>query len=194
MTESRTATARALTVLRRPFLAETWKRVAYLLLALPVGALCVPLALAGGPAGRVQRGLARVLLGVEVAAPERAGRVRGLAHAVLSLPLNLVAALVTVYGWWLVPMNLGYPLRPDAHPETDWGGPTLVGAWLTHAIPGGVTFLLVMPWIGRGLTTSQSRLLTALLGTGHAPGPTLVRALLTVAIGGALAWPVVNQL
>lgn len=95
-----------------------------LLLTLPVGILCIPLALAGGPAGRIQRGLARRLLGVEVEEPERTGPL-ALAHAVISLPLNVIAATVTVYFWTLVPLNLGWPLRPDADPAKDWGGPTL---------------------------------------------------------------------
>ncbi|WP_141514675.1 hypothetical protein [Streptomyces zhaozhouensis] len=187
-------TSRPAAVLRKPFTADTWKRVAYALSALPVGLLCLPLALLGGPADRVQRGLARALLGVEVEAPERAGPARGLAHAALSLPLNLIAALVTVYGWSLVPMNFGYPLRPDAHPETDWGGPTLAGAWLTHAVPGGVTFLLLMPWIGQGLAALQGRLVVALLGAGGGRGPAVAGALLTAAVGGALAWPILHQL
>ncbi|MER0445479.1 hypothetical protein ABR738_13055 [Streptomyces sp. Edi4] len=80
-------------ILREPFRARTWVRPAYLPLALPFAILCVPLALVGGPAGRIQRGPARRLLGMEVAAPERTGPLAP-AHALISLPLNLIALAV----------------------------------------------------------------------------------------------------
>jgi hypothetical protein len=142
-TASPTVRSRTVRILREPFLAATWKRVAHLLLAVPVGILCVPLALVSGPAGRIQRGLARRLLGLEVEEPERTGPL-ALAHAVISLPLNVAAVTVTVYFWTLVPLNLGRPLREvlglgTADPEKDWGGPTFAGAWAVHAIGGGVT-------------------------------------------------------
>lgn len=185
--------------LREPFLAATWRRVAYLLLALPVSLLCVPLALAGGPAGRVQRGLARRLLGLDIPAPPRTGAF-ALAHAVLSLPLNLIAAMVTVYGWSLVPLNFGWPLRPvlgmgTADPSQDWGGPTFAGAWAVHAVGGGVTFLLLMPWLGRGLTALQGRLAAALLGTSRAGVLKAAGlAVLVAAVGAALSVPIIHQL
>ncbi|MCX5532710.1 hypothetical protein OG785_19375 [Streptomyces sp. NBC_00006] len=185
-------------VLREPFRAATWRRVAYLLLALPVGVLCVPLALVGGPAGRVQRGLARRLLGLQIAEPAHTGP-RALAHAVISLPLNLIAAVLTGYGWSTVPLNFGWPLRPlislgDADPTHAWGGPTLAGVWGLHAL-GGLGFLLLMPWIGRGLTALQGRLAACLLG-GRRTGvltPVLL-ALLVVVVGAALALPVAHQI
>jgi hypothetical protein len=81
-----------------PFTADTWRRTSYALLALPVGLVSVPLALVGCPAGRLQRRLARRLLRLEVAEPVRTGS-RALLHAVLAAPLNLVAMVVTGYGW-----------------------------------------------------------------------------------------------
>lgn len=190
---SRTATARVRTVFAEPFKAATWKRVAYLIIALPLGLLCIPLALLGGPAGRFQRTVARGLLGLEVGEPERTGPL-ALAHAVLSTPLNLVATALTGYGLFLVPLNLGYPLRPDAHPEAAWGGPTLAGAWSVHAA-GALAFLLAVLWIGRGLTMLQGALVTGFLG-GHRMGLLKLTglALLTAVVGCALAIPVIHQL
>jgi hypothetical protein len=194
-----TARSRTNTILREPFRAETWKRVAYLLLALPVGILCIPLALVGGPAGRIQRGLARRLLGLDVEEPERTGPL-ALAHAVISLPLNLIAVTVTLYFWTIVPLNLGWPLRPalglgDADPAKDWGGPTFAGAWAVHAIGGGVTFLFLSPWVGRGFTALQARLVTAFLGarrTGLLKATAL--ALAVAGLCALLSVPVIHQL
>ncbi|MCZ0998882.1 hypothetical protein O1M63_13345 [Streptomyces mirabilis] len=56
---------------REAFTAGTWRRVAYALLAFPVGVLCVPLALLGAPTGRWQRGLVRRFLGRELSGSSR---------------------------------------------------------------------------------------------------------------------------
>ncbi|WAU79790.1 hypothetical protein O1Q96_08570 [Streptomyces sp. Qhu-G9] len=152
------AAVRAWRLVREPFTARTWRRVAYALLAVPVGLVSLPVALLGGRrAGRWQRGLVRRFLGVELP-----GSSRGALHALLSLPPNLVVAVVTLYGWSVVPMNIGWPLR-GGDPATAWGGPTLAGAWAFHAVVGGVGFLLLMPWLGRALGALQLRLATALL-------------------------------
>jgi hypothetical protein len=156
---------------RLPFSADTWRRTLYVLLALPVGLVSVPLALLGRyqVAARLQRGLARKYLALDIDEPalrERAGRV--LAHAVLSLPLNLASLTLTLYLWLLVPANLAYPLRPgtmDSYQHT-WGGPTLAGAWAVHGA-GGVVFLFVTPWIVKAVTSLQGRLARRLLGAGR---------------------------
>lgn len=77
-------------------------------------------------------------------------------------PVNLVVCVVTVYAWLLVPMNLGFPLRVDGSLEDSWGGPTLAGAWAVHAA-GGLAFLFLNPWLVRGLTALQGRLLRRVL-------------------------------
>jgi hypothetical protein len=194
-TQHRTDAAdRTKTILGEPFRAATWKRVVYQLTALPLGLLCIPLALLGGPAGRIQRAVARGLLGLEVDEPERTGPL-ALVHAVLSAPLNLITAALTVYGWWLVPLNLAYPLRADADASSAWGGPTLAGAWALHAVCGGVAFLLLMPWLGRGLTALQGRLVASLLGGRRTGAPKAIGlALLTAAFGALIAIPVIHQL
>ncbi|MCO5967939.1 hypothetical protein [Actinoallomurus soli] len=134
---------------RTPFTAEPWRRTAYVVLA-PVAAV---VAIADG--GRVQRRLAGALLGRGV----RAGRLRGVAV----LPLALVSLVITGYGWSLVALNLGYPVRwligMGGSYEHAWGGPTFAGAWAFHAVFGGLTFLFLMPWILRGLTALQVRVL-----------------------------------
>lgn len=154
-----------------PFSADTWRRTLYVLLALPVGLVFVPLALLGRyqAAARLQRGLARKYLALDIDEPalrERAGRV--LAHAVLSQPLNLASLALTLYLWLLVPANLAYPLRPgtmDSY-QHSWGGPSLAGAWAVHAA-GGVVFLFVIPWIVKAVTSLQGRLARRLLGSGR---------------------------
>jgi Putative sensor len=155
---------------RLPFTADTWRRILYVLLALPVGLVAVPLALLGGwrAAARLQRGLARrylALRGPEPAPHDTAGRV--IAHAVLSLPVNLVSAVVMAYGLTLVAMNLAHPLRPglgDGYQDA-WGGPTLAGAWAVHAA-AGMVFLFATPWIVKGITWLQGGLARRLLGAG----------------------------
>ncbi|WRZ93058.1 hypothetical protein OHB54_30835 [Streptomyces sp. NBC_01007] len=147
---------------REPFAADTWRRVAYALSALPVGLVCVLLSLLGAPTGRWQRALAHRLLGLPGSA-EPPGRMKGLAHAVLAAPLNLLVLAVTAYGWSIVPMNLGWPLRAGTDYADSWGGPTFAGAWVFHAIVGGIGFLLVMPWLGRAMAAVQLRLVAALL-------------------------------
>ncbi|MGQ4516933.1 hypothetical protein [Streptomyces sp. DW26H14] len=188
-----------LRVLKEPFRAATWRRFAYVVLALPVGLLCVPLALVGGPAGRVQRGLARSLLGVEIAETERTGPL-AFVHAVLSAPLNLVALAVTGYFWTVAFINIGYPLRPDTTAESlthSWGGPTLAGAWAVHGFGGGIPFLFLTPWVVRGFAAMQTRLIRALLG-GPEGGPRRGRAVATAlavsAVCGLVSIPVIHQL
>jgi hypothetical protein len=153
---------------RLPFSADTWQRTFYILLALPVGLVAVPLVLLGGwrAAARLQRSLARRYLGLRIGEPAPRGMAgRVLAHTVLSLPLNLVSLALAVYLWSLVPANLAYPLRPgtmDSY-QHSWGGPSLAGAWAVHAA-GGVVALFATPWVVKGITWLQGRLTRRLLG------------------------------
>jgi hypothetical protein len=156
---------------RLPFSADPWRRTFYVLLALPVSLISLALTLLGRyqAAAGLQWGLARRYLALrsdEPAPREGAGRV--LAHAVLSLPLNLVSLALTVYLWSLVPANLAYPLRPgtmDSY-QHSWGGPSLAGAWAVHAVGGGLVFLFANPWIVKAITSLQGRLARRLLGRG----------------------------
>ncbi|MFJ6697647.1 sensor domain-containing protein [Streptomyces sp. NPDC091272] len=181
-------------ILREPFLAETWRRMLFLLLALPVGLLCVPPALVGRPVGRLQLTLHRRLLGKEFEVRERA-EVLGAVHALAALPVHLVALVVTYFCWFVVVINLGYPLRPDNDPTDSWGGPTMAGAWALHGVVGGLGFLLLAPWVARGFTTLQTRLAASLLGRDRrGAGGALALALGSAAVCGLLAVPIVHQL
>ncbi|HET6860212.1 MAG TPA: hypothetical protein VFH94_24355 [Streptomyces sp.] len=163
------------------------------MLALPVGLLCIPLALVGGPAARIQRGLACRLLGLDTGAPARTGPL-ALAHALVSAPLNAVAAVVTLFFWMVVVINIGYPLRPDNDYAQSWGGPTLAGAWAVHGIAGGLGFLLLTPWVVKGFNKLQTRLIAGFLGADRTG---LLRtaglALAVAAVCVPLSIPVIHQ-
>jgi hypothetical protein len=158
---------------RMPFSADTWRQTLYALLALPVGVACVPLSILGGSptAARLQHALASSLLAVRLDGPRRArvdARVVG--HALLSLPVNLLAWALTASLWTLAIINIAYPLRPDSDDLSNaWGGPTLAGAWAVHGI-AGLAFLLLAPWIVKGATALQSRLAQRMLGSPASPG------------------------
>ncbi|WP_327356164.1 sensor domain-containing protein [Streptomyces sp. NBC_01304] len=186
-------------ILRAPFTGETWRRAAYLLIALPAALLCLVLALVGSPAaGRIQRSLARRLLGVEVPEPDRASKPLALAHAVLTLPLTLIATVVTGFVWFVMLINLGYPLRPDSDQPADyaqsWGGPTLAGAWGVHILGGTVLVGLLMPWIVKGFTALQGRLVRAFHGADRAGLRSSALIALVVAAGCVLlSIPIIHQ-
>ncbi|WP_406371629.1 hypothetical protein OG788_16435 [Streptomyces sp. NBC_00647] len=175
------ASVRVWRFVREPFRAATWRQVAYALLALPAGVACVLLSPVGAPTGRWQRALVHRFLvrpeggltegGSADALPdtgipegaEPPGPLKGFVHALLAAPLNLLVLAVTGYGWSIVPMNLGWPLRAGSDYANAWGGPTFAGAWAFHALVGGVGFLLLMPWLGRVMAAVQLRLAAALL-------------------------------
>lgn len=71
-------------------------------------AYAVPASAASLLGFRAQPRLARRLLGLALAD----SRARTAAHALLSLPLNVLTLAVAAYGWLLVLVNVCYPLRP----------------------------------------------------------------------------------
>ncbi|MDQ0793934.1 hypothetical protein [Streptomyces sp. B1I3] len=185
---------RVRTILREPFRAETWRRTAYILLALPVALVCVPVALLGGPAGRIQRGLARRLLRIDVDEVPRTGPL-ALVHAVVTIPLDLAAAAFTAYFWFVAAINWGFPLRPGIDPSSSWGGPTMAGAWAVHAAGGGVVFLLLTPWVVKGFTALQARLVAGFLGADRSGLPRTIALALGVAVLCSLvSIPLIHQL
>lgn len=135
--------------LNLPFSAVAWRRTLYVALVGPAAIIAV------ADGGHLQQRLAAGLLGRTV----RATRLRGL----LGLPLYLPFLVLVGYGWWTVAMNLAYPLRPlfgiPGYDPNSWGGPSYSGVWAFHAFLGGVPIALVMPWIVRGLSVVQARLL-----------------------------------
>ncbi|NES14406.1 MULTISPECIES: hypothetical protein [Micromonospora] len=138
---------RALTPWRVAYRAETLRRLAWSVIALPSALAALATAL------------------------RRPGRIRNLARALLALPVALAGSALTGTLAFLVLINvLAYPFRPwlgiggstgdiwaDRYADS-WGGPTLAGAWATHAT---LILLLVVPplaWAVRGLTALQRRL------------------------------------
>lgn len=146
------------------------RRAVYPLLALPLGVSCLALIVVGRTttATSLQVGLLRRLLGLRVADPPR---VRMVAHALVSLPLNILSFILAGYLWLLLPANLGYPLRPDTTTESvrdAWGGPTLAGAWAVHAVLGVLTFLVVGLPVLALVTWAQGRLARIMFGPAEA--------------------------
>jgi hypothetical protein len=141
-------TMECMEILRLPFTAEPLRRSLYLLLAVPAAIIAI------GDGGRFQQRLADRLLARRV--PAR--RARGLLGVPLVLPMLAVAA----YGWLIVVLNIGYPIRPllgmPGYTRDAWGGPTYAGVWAFHAL-GGVLVLLLMPWLLRALTAVLLRIL-----------------------------------
>ncbi|WP_123827004.1 hypothetical protein [Micromonospora globispora] len=112
-------------------------------------------------------------------AVRRPGRIGALARALLAIPVAVASSALTATLAFLVLINvLAYPFRgwlglPGPTDDIwasryadSWGGPTLAGAWATHA---GLLLLLGVPlaaWAVRALTGLQWRL------TGHPGGVT----------------------
>jgi hypothetical protein len=136
--------------------------------ALPLGLWCLALVVAGRvPAAAALRLRAlRRLAGTEPAAAPSTDRRRWLTFSLLALPLDAVVFVVLGYLWLLLPMNLLYPLRLALFDETAadaWGGPTLAGAWVVHALGGLLVFVVAGLPLAFALTWLQSRLALARL-------------------------------
>lgn len=109
-----------------------------------------------------------------VRAARRPGRVRALTTAALAVPVAVASSALTATLAFLGLINvLAYPFRAwlglpgrtediwaSRHADS-WGGPTLAGAWATHAVLWLLLGVPVMAWAVRGLTGLQWRL------TGH---------------------------
>lgn len=86
-----------------------------------------------------------------------------------TLPLSLLALVVTLIGLTTVYTGELYPLRPDAighlgamftsYPggEDAWGGPSLIGAWFVHALVGAGLQAIALAVI-RGLAALSARI------------------------------------
>ena len=115
---------------------------AHALVALPVGLA----GLVAGPfgraesVGRIQRALARRLLGVPVAEATRAagGETRRvLRYSLACLPADLLSFALLGPAWAVfITRGVLYPVFGADHLERSWGGPSLAGAWAAHFIQG----------------------------------------------------------
>ncbi|MFD7837798.1 sensor histidine kinase [Streptomyces sp. NPDC059761] len=204
--------------LRAPVEGRTWREFGYLVLGLPLSLLYFSLAITGVSLGagllvtflgvpvlagvlamcrgfgRVERGRARAMLGVDIAepAPIRAGKRGPLAamgallksgsawrhalYSVIHLPWAVfaftVALVFWVYGWAF----LLYPVWFWVFPAyTDWPGLQLFQngdytfyldspAEIALAFLVGLAFTLATPWVVRALTTVDRVLVAGLLG------------------------------
>ncbi|MFJ5786923.1 hypothetical protein [Streptomyces hydrogenans] len=155
----------------------------------------------GGPAGLLRRaGRAAVLLPVAVAttglvaagradraaewwarvggedpavAVRRPGAGRLLGHALVCVPLGLIALVPVGVEVLSVLRGLLYPLVESGPYDHSWGGPTLAGAWAAH-------FLVALPFAAAGLGALallhrlHHRLAGRLWGRRVGAGPVLV--------------------
>ncbi|MFJ9448594.1 hypothetical protein ACIRRH_43390 [Kitasatospora sp. NPDC101235] len=125
-------------------------------LALPAGVVGAVLVLSGQP-GRAARWQERVSGG----RGWTGGRV--LARAVLGLPLDALALLITGYALFSSVRNFGYPLwYLDTDYHQAWGGPSMAGVWAVHATGWALCLYVLLRWPVRWITRGQ-RALTARL-------------------------------
>jgi hypothetical protein len=135
---------------------------AYAVAALPVGLaglLAIPVG-AAETVGRLHRVLVRRLLAVPApsqAPPARLRTGRLLAYWLTSLPVNLLAFVLTA-PFWVIFLGRGvlYPVFGADNLENSWGGPTLAGAWLVHFLLGPPA-LVAITVILRPISRYQAR-------------------------------------
>ncbi|MEV6973383.1 hypothetical protein [Kitasatospora sp. NPDC093806] len=163
------------------------RRVGYAAALLPASLVTIG-AVATGRADRARRWWAAAAGQDPRAAAHQPGPARLLAHALLCVPLGLLALIPIAMEALFVLRGVLYPLVQPG-PYTDaWGGPTMGGAWLAHFGVGLPTALA-----GLGALWLLHRLHARLAGGlwGHRVG--LAPVLTTVALlaGGTLlvnAW------
>lgn len=183
-------------VIRTTFGPDTWRRLGYATVTLPVALAALLLTLLGRPARAavVQRRVADRLLfppGPGPAGPP--DRLPAVGYALLSVPFGLV-------GLWLAAAigpntvrNLLYGLVTDGSYAHSWGGPTLAGAWAVHAL-GALALVPVGLWLVRGLTAVQRRLAGALLGGDRLPVAVAAGAAAVLAGAGVFLAAWVSQI
>ncbi len=138
-----------MTFLATTFGADSGRRLAYGMVAAPVGLAALGLTVIGRPgrAAALQRRVTGRLLGVPAVPRDR------FPYALLSVPLGIL-------GLWLAAMlgpntvrNLLYGVFAGDGYATAWGGPTLAGAWAVHAVLA-LALVPVGLWLVRGLTAA----------------------------------------
>ena len=148
-------------ILRYPFTADPWWRTVEVL-AHPFGALVSLVLVVLGRRGAAHRALRWPTQSAGATVTVR----RLFARALLGSSLGSLAAVVVAYAWLIVPVNLGYPLRPDSDDLSNaWGGPTMAGAWAVHGAIG-LVFVWIVPWIVRALSGIERGLDRRLLRPG----------------------------
>ncbi|MEU7767510.1 sensor domain-containing protein [Nocardia sp. NPDC049190] len=115
-------------------------------------------------------------------------RLRAIAHSMLSGAVGVLAWFLVFLAAVVAIRGICYPVIAADNVEGAWGGPTLAGAWVVHAVIG-VGLLPVWLLTLAGLGAFQVRLTRGLLGRNGQWWPLPV-ALLLAAGGGVLflAW------
>ncbi|MEV7530403.1 hypothetical protein ACIQNV_02590 [Streptomyces hydrogenans] len=127
---------------------------------------------AAGRTDRAARWWARIG-GEDSAAVRRPGAGRLLGHALVCVPLGLIALVPVGVEVLSVLRGLLYPLVESGPYDHSWGGPTLAGAWAAH-------FLVALPFAAAGLGALallhrlHHRLAGRLWGRRVGAGPVLV--------------------
>ncbi|GHE28413.1 hypothetical protein Shyd_26850 [Streptomyces hydrogenans] len=127
---------------------------------------------AAGRADRAAEWWARIG-GEDPAAVRRPGAGRLLGHALVCVPLGLIALVPVGVEVLSVLRGLLYPLVESGPYDHSWGGPTLAGAWAAH-------FLVALPFAAAGLGVLallhrlHHRLAGRLWGRRVGAGPVLV--------------------
>ncbi|MFJ6406022.1 hypothetical protein ACIQK9_10940 [Streptomyces hydrogenans] len=141
-------------------------------------AVLLPIALAttglvlAGRADRAAEWWARVG-GEGPAAVRRPGTGRLLGHALVCVPLGLIALVPVGVEVLFVLRGVLYPLADSGPYDHSWGGPTMAGAWAVH-------FLVSLPFAAAGLGALallhrlHHRLAGRLWGRRVGAGPVLV--------------------
>ncbi|MEU2503616.1 hypothetical protein ABZ621_02785 [Streptomyces sp. NPDC007863] len=119
------------------------RRAGYAAALLPVALATAGLVVAGR-ADRAREWWARVGEEDPAAAARRPGAGRLLVHALVCVPLGLIALVPVGVELLFVLRGVLYPLVESGPYDHSWGGPTLAGAWAAH-------FLVSLPFAAAGL-------------------------------------------
>ncbi|MFF0428330.1 MULTISPECIES: hypothetical protein [unclassified Streptomyces] len=165
------------------------RRVGYAAALLPAAVL-TPAAVAVGRTDRARAWWARAGEQEPAArsSPRQPGPWRLLAHALLCVPLGLVALVPVGIEVLFVLRGVLYPLVDHGPYDHSWGGPTWGGAWVVHflvALPFAAAALGVL-WL---LNRLHARLAGGMWGLRVGPWPAL--ALLGSSVAGTvfvIAW------
>lgn len=155
------------------FPARLARRVGYALVLLPAAVVTVG-AVAAGRSDRAGNWWARAAEQGQAArtSPRRPGAGRLLAHALLCVPLGLLALVLLGVEILFVLRGVLYPLVDQGPYDHSWGGPTMGGAWVVHfivAVPFAVAGLAALWQLNR----LHSRLAGGMWGRKVGPGPVL---------------------
>jgi hypothetical protein len=144
-------------VLDYPFRWSTWRPTVALIVH-PVTAIVGGVLTLRGRNDRAGRVLQWPSAG-ETTPPHAASRQPCTDSILLRIFPGLIVAVLMLYLFAMLPVNVLYPLRPDVSHDSlrhSWGGPSLLGAWAVHALLV-VPLLWILPFIGRLIAITGQR-------------------------------------